>query len=190
MNYFKHETALVGQTACIGEGTRIWAFANVMDGATVGKDCNICDGCFIETGVTVGDKVTIKNNVSVYVGVTLEDNVFVGPNATFVNDRFPRSRNDGQWQLEKTIVRKGASLGANCTIMCGVVIGEYAVIGAGCVVLKDVPAHAVVVGNPAHQTGWAAHDGHVLNGNLESPSGLKYRLTDKGPQLIEGCSHV
>jgi acetyltransferase-like isoleucine patch superfamily enzyme len=148
MNYFKHPSALVGEKATIGDGTRVWAFTNVQDGAVVGKNCNICDGCFVESGAVIGDNVTIKNQVSVWVGVTLEDNVFVGPNATFVNDRFPRSRSK-DWKLEKTVVKKGASLGANCTIMCGVTIGEGATVGAGSVVLKDVPPHAVVVGNPA-----------------------------------------
>ena len=150
MNYFKHDTAIVGKKAQVGEGTRIWAFVNVMDGARVGKNCNICDCCFIEGGVSVGDNVTIKNGVAVFEGVTLEDGVFVGPNAVFVNDRHPKSRNPG-WKLERSLVRRGASIGANATIMCGVTIGENAVIGAGTVVVKDVPARATVVGNPARQ---------------------------------------
>ena len=150
MNYFKHDTAIVGKKAQVGEGTRIWAFVNVMDGARVGKNCNICDCCFIEGGVSVVDNVTIKNGVAVFEGVTLEDGVFVGPNAVFVNDRHPKSRNPG-WKLERSLVRRGASIGANATIMCGVTIGENAVIGAGTVVVKDVPARATVVGNPARQ---------------------------------------
>ncbi|NTV29870.1 MAG: N-acetyltransferase [Candidatus Omnitrophica bacterium] len=186
MAYFQHEKALVGPKAVVGEGTRVWAFANVMDGAVVGEHCNICDGCFIEAGAVVGHHVTIKNNVSVYVGVTLEDDVFVGPNATFINDRVPRSHHQGQWTLEKTLVRQGASLGANCTVMCGVTIGEYAVVGAGSVVLKDVPAHAIVVGNPVRQIGWAGHDGQRLNENLQSPSGRQYRLSDRGLEPVEG----
>jgi acetyltransferase-like isoleucine patch superfamily enzyme len=161
-----------------------------MDGATIGRDCNICDGCFIESGVVIGNRVTVKNNVPVYVGVTLEDDVFVGPNATFVNDRFPRSREHTNWNLEKTVIKKGASLGANCTIMCGVMVGAYAVVGAGSVVIEDVPAHAVLVGNPARQIGWAGHDGRRLNENLESSTGQKYHLTDKGLERIEGCGHV
>jgi UDP-2-acetamido-3-amino-2,3-dideoxy-glucuronate N-acetyltransferase len=190
MDYFKHEKALVGETARIGEGTRIWAFSNVMDGATVGKHCNICDGCFVESGVTIGDNVTIKNNVSVYVGITLEDDVFVGPNATFINDRAPRSNHQGRWKMEPTTVRKGASLGANCTVMCGLIIGEYAVVGAGSVVTADVPAHAIMVGNPARHIGWAGHDGHRLNDHLQSPSGQQYRISEKGLELVEGHPHA
>ena len=189
MNYFKHSTALIGAKAKVGDGTRVWAFTNVMDGAAIGKNCNICDGCFIESGAVIGDNVTVKNHVSVWTGVTLEDNVFVGPNATFINDRFPRSRSK-EWELEKTAVRKGATLGANCTVMCGITIGEYAVIGAGSVVTVDVPAHAVVVGNPARRIGWAGHDGRRLNEHLQSPTGLQYRISDKGLELIEGHPHA
>jgi UDP-2-acetamido-3-amino-2,3-dideoxy-glucuronate N-acetyltransferase len=148
MNYFKHETALIAPKAHIGEGTRIWAFVNVQDGAVIGKGCNVCDHCFIEKGVTIGDNVTVKNGVSVFEGVTLEDGVFVGPNAVFINDRHPKSRQP-DWKLERTLVRRGATIGANATIMCGVVIGQDAVIGAGAVVLKDVPAGVTVAGNPA-----------------------------------------
>ena len=148
MNYFKHPTALVGAKAQIGDGTRVWAFVNIQDGAVVGKGCNVCDHCFVEEGVAIGDNVTIKNGVSVFEGVTLEDGVFVGPHAVFVNDRYPKSRNSN-WKLERTVVRRGASIGANATIMCGITIGEDAIIGAGAVVLKDVPARAKMVGNPA-----------------------------------------
>jgi UDP-2-acetamido-3-amino-2,3-dideoxy-glucuronate N-acetyltransferase len=148
MSYFKHDTALVGEKARIGDGTRIWAFVNVQDGAAVGKGCNVCDCCFIEKGVIIGDNVTIKNGVSVFEGVTLEDGVFVGPNAVFINDRHPKSRQPG-WKLERTVVKRGASIGANATVMCGVTIGENAVVGAGAVVLKDVPPGVTVIGNPA-----------------------------------------
>lgn len=158
MSYFKHHTALVGENVSIGEGSRVWAFANILDGAKVGVNCNICDHCFVEGQVVIGNNVTVKNNVPVYDGVVLEDGVFVGPNATFVNDRYPRSRSAG-WKMEKTVVRQGASIGANATIMCGVTIGEYAVVGAGCVVVRDVPPHAVMVGNPARQVGWVNKDG-------------------------------
>ena len=158
MSYFRHPTALVGEKAVIGEGTRVWAFVNIMDGASIGAHCNICDHCYVEGKVVVGNNVTVKNNVPLFNGVAIEDGVFVGPNATFVNDRRPRSRSAG-WTLERTLIRKGASIGANATVMCGVTVGEYAVIGAGCVVVKDVPPHAVVVGNPARQVGWAGKDG-------------------------------
>lgn len=187
-DYFKHETALVAPGARIGDGTRVWAFVNIQKDAVIGSHGNICDHCFIEKGVVIGNNVTVKNGVSVYEGITLEDGVFVGPHAAFVNDRHPRSRHAG-WVLEKTIVKKGATIGANATIMCGVVIGEYALIGAGALVLKDVPAHAVMVGNPARQIGWAAHDGSRLNEALRSPAGVRYRLVPGGLQLIEGQAH-
>ncbi len=162
MNYFKHPTALVGEKAVIGEGSRVWAFVNVMDGARIGANCNICDHCYIEGNVQIGNDVTIKNNVPVYDGVVIEDGVFVGPNATFVNDRYPRSRS-ADWKIERTIVRKGASIGANATVLCGVTIGEYAVVGAGSVVLKDVPQHTVVVGNPARQVGFVDKGGRRVS---------------------------
>lgn len=184
MNYYKHPAALVGEKASIGSETRIWAYTNVMNGARVGARCNICDGCFIESGAVIGDDCTVKNHVSVWDGVVLEDNVFVGPNACFVNDRFPRSRQHDKWVLEKTVVRKSASLGANSTILCGVTVGEYALVGAGSVVVHDVPAHAVMVGNPARQIGWAGTDGRRLNDQLESASGEKYRLTPRGLEKI------
>lgn len=140
----------------------MWAFVNIMDGAVIGRHCNICDHCYVEGKVVIGDNVTVKNNVPVYDGVILEDHVFVGPNATFVNDRFPRSRSAG-WTLEKTRVCRGASIGANATVLCGVTIGEYAVIGAGCVVVKDVPPHAVMVGNPARQIGLVDREGRRVS---------------------------
>ncbi len=161
MGYFKHPTALVAEKALIGDDSRVWAFVNVMDGAKIGRSCNICDHCYIEGEVVIGDHVTIKNNVPVYNGVVIEDHVFVGPNATFVNDRYPRSRSQ-DWTLEKTVVSKGASIGANATIMCGVVIGQYAVIGAGAVVLKDVEPYAVMAGNPARKIGRADAAGRTV----------------------------
>jgi len=136
------------QSKKIGEGTSIWQFVVVLPGAEIGRDCNICSHVFIENDVVVGDRCTVKCGVQLWDGVTLEDDVFVGPNATFTNDRFPRSkvRPDG---FPKTLVKKGASIGANATILPGIVIGEKAVVGAGAVVVKDVPAGAVVAGNPA-----------------------------------------
>ncbi len=152
MRYFKHETALV-ETSKIGDGTRIWAYAHVLAGATIGKDCNICDHTFVENDVVVGDRVTIKCGVQLWDGIRLENDVFVGPNVTFTNDRFPRSK---QYLKEypRTVVRRGASIGANATVLPGVIIGEMAMVGAGSVVTHNVPPHAKVVGNPARITGY------------------------------------
>ncbi|MHB2000820.1 MAG: WxcM-like domain-containing protein [Solirubrobacteraceae bacterium] len=153
-DFFVHEKGLC-ETAHVGPRTRIWAFAHVLPGARIGADCNICDGVFVEGGATVGDRVTLKCGVQLWDGVELADDVFVGPNATFTNDRFPRSR---QWreQHPKTIVREGASIGANATILPGLEIGRGAMVGAGAVVTRSVPPHAVVVGNPARIRGYAS----------------------------------
>lgn len=146
MNYFKHSHALV-ETEQIGENTRIWAFVHVLPDARIGADCNICDHVFIENDVVIGNRVTIKCGVQIWDGVRLEDDVMVGPNATFTNDQFPRSKQP--FKLQQTLVKKGASIGANATILCGITIGEDAMVGAGAVVTKSVPARAVVMGNPA-----------------------------------------
>lgn len=172
MAYFKHAKALVGKGARIGEGTRVWAFTNVQAGAVIGRNCNICDGCFIETGALIGNEVTIKNGVAVFDGITLEDGVFVGPNAVFVNDRYPRSRKP--WTLERTRVRKGASVGANATILCGVTIGEGALVGAGAVVLRDVPPLTVVAGNPARVVGKVGPQGKPRKDVACKPRGARH----------------
>ena len=136
------------QSKQIGEGTRVWQFVVILSGAVIGRACNICSHCFIENQVVVGDRVTVKCGVQLWDGVTLEDDVCVGPNATFTNDRHPRSGNV-DYVMQRTVVRKGASIGANATILPGVTIGAGAMVGAGAVVTKDVPAGATVVGNPA-----------------------------------------
>lgn len=145
--YFVHERGLC-ESPNVGRGTRIWANVHILPGATIGEDCNICDGVFIENDVVVGDRVTVKSGVQLWDGIELGNDVFVGPNATFTNDRFPRSR---MWQdrVLKTYVDEGASIGANATILPGIVIGKAAMIGAGSVVTRDVPPFAVVIGNPA-----------------------------------------
>ncbi len=145
---FVHDKAIVEPGARIGPRTRVWAFAHILAGAVVGADCNIGDHTFIENEVRVGDRVTIKNGVYLWDGITLEDDVFVGPNATFTNDLFPRSRIRPE-QLVRTRVRRGASIGANATIVAGVVIGEWALVGAGSVVTRDVGEATVVAGVPA-----------------------------------------
>ena len=175
MSIFKHERALVHPDAKIGEGTRIWANANILNGAIVGDHCNICDGCYVERGAVIGNHVTLKNGVAVFDGVTLEDDVFVGAGATFINDRNPRSNRSDAWVLEKVLVKKGATIGANATLLCGVTIGTYAVIGAGCVVIKDVPAYTIVVGNPARWIGYVCRCGHSLNIELKCTCGAAYQ---------------
>jgi len=147
MHHFQHPQALVESTK-IGKDTRIWAFSHILPGAEIGEDCNICDHVFIENDVKIGNRVTVKCGVQLWDGVTIEDDVVVGPNVTFTNDLFPRSKNFPE-KFEKTLVCKGASLGANSTILAGIVIGSNAMVGAGAVVTSDVPPGAIVVGNPA-----------------------------------------
>ncbi|MFY9724812.1 MAG: WxcM-like domain-containing protein [Bryobacteraceae bacterium] len=151
-HFFRHEMALV-ESSYIGDGTRIWAFAHVLPQARIGSDCNICDHTFIENDVVIGDRVTIKSGVQLWDGVTLEDDVFVGPNVTFTNDRFPRSRQH-QAAVLRTVVKHGASLGANATILPGITVGANSMIGAGTVVTRDVPPNAIVTGNPGRITGY------------------------------------
>lgn len=159
MSYFKHDKSLV-ETEQIGEGTRIWAFVHVLPGASIGRDCNICDHVFIENDVVIGDRVTIKCGVQIWDGLRLADDVFVGPNATFTNDLFPRSKVYPE-KFAQTIVCNGASIGANATILAGLTIGAKAMVGAGAVVTRDVPARAIVVGNPARIKGYVEDDGEV-----------------------------
>lgn len=159
-SFFLHPDSRV-ETRNVGPRTRIWAFSHVLAGARIGADCNICDHTFIEGGAVIGDRVTVKCGVQLWDGVTLEDDVFVGPNATFTNDPFPRS---GQHlaAYARTLVQRGASIGANATILCGVSVGAEAMVGAGAVVTRDVPPQAVVMGNPAKVTGYV--DGHRAEG--------------------------
>ena len=151
-DFFKHETALV-ESDEIGAGTRIWAYAHVMRGAKIGEHCNICDHSFVESGAVIGNNVTIKNGVSIWDKVTIEDGVFLGPNAALTNDLWPRSRK-ADWQISATLIQRGATIGANATIVCGIKIGAYAMIGAGAVITRDVPAYAICYGNPARVQGW------------------------------------
>jgi len=166
---FVHPTAIV-ETQHIGQGTRIWAFAHVMGDVSIGANCNIGDHCFIESGVTVGDDVTIKNGNMIWEGITLEDGVFVGPHVFFTNDLYPRSPRLPQAQkryssrewLSPVLVKQGASLGAGAVILAGITVGEFAMVGAGAVVTRDVPPYALMIGNPARVRGWVCQCGQPL----------------------------
>ena len=162
MNYFAHETAVVDPGCTIGEGTKIWHFSHIMPNCVIGEKCNIGQNVVVSPEVILGNNVKIQNNVSIYTGVICEDDVFLGPSMVFTNVMNPRSAVNRRDQYSKTVVRKGASIGANATIVCGNDIGEYAFIGAGSVVTKEVPAYALVVGNPARQIGWMSAYGHRL----------------------------
>jgi UDP-2-acetamido-3-amino-2,3-dideoxy-glucuronate N-acetyltransferase len=182
-NYFSHPNALI-DSIHIGSNTRIWAFSHILPGAKIGEDCNICEAVFIENEVEVGNRVTIKNGVQIWDGITIEDDVFIGPNVTFSNDPFPRSKRHLS-NYPKTIVRKGASLGANATILPGITIGQYAMIGAGAVVTKDVPPYAIVVGNPARIKGYAEgmEKSAVVIENTDTDVGVK-EIEVKGVSII------
>ena len=160
--YRAHETAVIDAGCTIGEGTRIWHFSHIMAGCTLGKGCNIGQNVVISPDVVLGNNVKVQNNVSVYTGVTCEDDVFLGPSCVFTNVINPRSAVPRKEQYLKTHVGKGATIGANATVVCGHTIGEYAWIGAGAVVTKDVPPYALVVGNPSQQIGWVSEYGHRL----------------------------
>jgi len=177
---FVHTHALC-ESDDIGPRTRVWAFAHVMKGARIGADCNVCDHAFVETGAVVGDRVTIKNGVQIYAGVTVEDEVFLGPNMIFTNDMTPRAgfRKPPEEYLRPTLVRRGASIGANATIVCGTTLGESCFVGAGAVVVRDVAAHALVVGNPARRIGWVCACGERLDPGLECACGRAYRLVSE-----------
>lgn len=161
-NYFAHETAIIDQACEIGDGTKIWHFSHLMSGCKIGKNCNIGQNVFIASEVMIGNNVKIQNNVSVYTGVICEDDVFLGPSMVFTNVKNPRSAINRKSQYEKTLVKKGATIGANATILCGHTIGEYAFIGAGTVITKDVKPYALIVGNPGKQIGWMSEFGHRL----------------------------
>ena len=165
----------------MGAGTRVWAFAHVLPGAVIGVDCNVCDHTYVETGAVVGNGVTIKNGVQIWDGVTLEDDVFVGPNATFTNDLRPRAfmKKDPS-EFLPTLVRRGATIGANATLVCGITVGEEAFVAAGAVVTGDVPARAFVAGSPAARKGWVCTCGERLGEDLAcAKCGRRFRLVDE-----------
>jgi acetyltransferase-like isoleucine patch superfamily enzyme len=184
---FVHEKALC-ESETVGAGTRIWAFAHVMAGAVVGRDCNICDHAFVESGARIGDRVTVKNNGLIWDKVTIEDEVFVGPNVVFTNDLVPRvAFKHSPEQFLPTLVRRGATLGANATIVCGVTIGEHAFVGAGAVVVADVPPHVLVVGNPGRRAGFVCACGERLPPKLACACGRRYRR-ERGRGLREASA--
>ncbi|MBT6029202.1 MAG: N-acetyltransferase, partial [Crocinitomicaceae bacterium] len=162
MSYFAHETAVIDEGCQIGAGTKIWHFSHVMPNCKIGERCNLGQNVVVSSNVTLGVNVKVQNNVSIYTGVECEDDVFLGPSMVFTNITNPRSAIVRRDQYAKTLVRKGASIGANATIICGNNIGKFALIGAGAVVTKDVPDYALLVGNPAKQIGWVSEYGHRL----------------------------
>lgn len=184
MTVYVHPSGLC-ESGSIGSGTRIWAFAHVLSGAVVGADCNICDHAFIESGASLGDRVTVKNAVLVWNGVRLEDDVFVGPGVVFTNDLRPRSKQP--FEVSRTLVGRGASIGANATILCGITLGQHCFVAAGAVVTADVPAHAFVVGAPARQHGWACGCGATLDERLCCGCGRRFELVARD-QLREATA--
>ena len=187
--YFVHQSAYVDEGAQIGEGTRIWHFAHVMKGARIGRNCILGQNTNVADGVTIGDNVKVQNNVSIYTGTIVEDDVFLGPSCVLTNVTNPRSQVVRHGLYETTILHRGASVGANATIVCGVEVGRYALIGAGAVVTKDVPDYAMMVGVPAKRVGWVSRHGLPLkdpdaDGVMVCPeSGLRYKEVSPGAIL-------
>lgn len=189
--YFAHETAVIDEGCKIGKGTKIWHFTHIMQGCEIGENCNFGQNVVVSPGVKLGNNVKVQNNVSIYTGVVCEEDVFLGPSMVFTNITNPRSAVIRRDQYERTIVRKGASIGANATIVCGHEIGQFAFIGAGSVVTKEVPAYALIVGNPGRQIGWMSEFGHRLkfdaggiatcpesNERYQLANGIVTKLTD------------
>lgn len=190
MNYFKHESAYIDEGCTIGDDTKIWHFSHIMSGCKIGNSCNIGQNVVISPNVVIGNNVKIQNNVSVYTGVVCEDYVFLGPSMVFTNVINPRSEVNRRDEFMTTIIRRGASVGANATIVCGNEIGKYALIGAGAVITKPVAPYALVVGNPAHRIGWVSRYGHRLHFDKEGiavcpETNERYRLSNGNVILIE-----
>jgi len=183
MKNFIHETAIIDEGSHIGAGTKIWHFSHIMPNCKIGENCNIGQNVYVSSDVVLGNNVKVQNNVSIYAGITCEDDVFLGPSMVFTNIINPRSAISRKKQFIRTQIGKGATIGANATIICGHNIGKYAFIGAGAVVTKEVPDYALVVGNPARQTGWMSEYGHRLHFNSDDvaicpESNQVYRLTN------------
>ena len=189
MDYFAHDTAVIDAGCSIGVGTKIWHFSHIMSDCTIGKKCNIGQNVVVSPEVVLGHNVKVQNNVSIYSGVVCEDDVFLGPSMVFTNILNPRSAVNRRGSYSKTVVKKGASIGANATIVCGHDIGQFAFIGAGAVVTKTVPPYALFVGNPARQIGWMSEYGHRLEFNSDGiaicpESNEKYKLLNQTVQKI------
>lgn len=183
-DYYVHESSYIDDNSKIGEGTKIWHFSHIMSNCQIGKRCNIGQNVVISPDVIIGDNVKIQNNVSVYTGVICEDDVFLGPSCVFTNVINPRSFIERKKEYKKTLIKKGASIGANVTIICGNTIGKYSLVGAGSVVTKDVPDYALVVGNPAHIIGYVCKCGNRLNADLEcSVCNCKYIKNEEIEEL-------
>ncbi len=188
--YFAHKTAVIDSGCAIGKGTNIWHFSHVMSNCIIGKNCNLGQNIVVSPEVVLGNNVKVQNNVSIYTGVTCEDDVFLGPSMVFTNIINPRSAIKRKDQYSKTLVKRGVSIGANATIVCGITIGEFAFIGAGAVVLKDILPYALVVGNPSRQIGWISEYGHRLNFNelgyaICSESKEEYQLKANRVQKVD-----
>jgi UDP-2-acetamido-3-amino-2,3-dideoxy-glucuronate N-acetyltransferase len=187
-NYFVHESSYVDENVDIGEGTKIWYFCHILKNANIGRNCVIGQNVSIESGVTIGDRCKIQNNVSVYKGVTLEEEVFCGPSCVFTNVYNPRAFIERKHEFRPTLVKRGATIGANATIVCGATIGRYAMVGAGAVVKNDVPDYAVVAGIPARQVGWTCKCGITLNTrNVKVEN--KGEKTEKAVKVVNKCTY-
>jgi len=186
MDYFVHKSSYVDDGALVGKGTKIWHFCHVASGAVIGEGCSFGQNCFISGGTVIGNNVKVQNNVSIYEGTLIEDDVFLGPSCVLTNVTNPRAQVTRRALYEKTTLRRGASIGANATVVCGVIVGRYAFVAAGAVVSQDVPDYALVVGVPARFAGWMSRHGHRLHkpdaeGLMSCPeSGLRYKEVERG----------
>jgi UDP-2-acetamido-3-amino-2,3-dideoxy-glucuronate N-acetyltransferase len=190
MTYFKHESAFVDVPCTIGDGTKIWHFSHIQKGAVIGANCIFGQNCNVANNVVIGSNVKVQNNVSIYTGTTIEDDVFLGPSCVLTNVTNPRSQVNRHTLYEQTILKRGSTIGANATIVCGVTIGRYAFIGAGAVVAKDVPDYGLIVGVPGRQVGWMSRHGHRLlfdNSGVAvcSESGLHYTKTNEQVRCLD-----
>jgi len=186
-SFFVHSSSIVDDNVKIGEGTKIWHFSHILSGTTIGKNCSFGQNCVVGGNVNIGNGVKVQNNVSIYEGVEIEDDVFLGPSMVFTNVINPRAFIKRKDEFKKTLLKKGCSIGANATIICGVTIGEYALIGSGAVINRDVPPYALMVGVPAKQIGWVGVSGNTLNfvDNIANDSdGRKYSIIENRLEII------